>query len=36
MGFEHGNAESFNDAKTFIEDRSNKSRPMKERLHVVW
>ncbi|KAJ7897907.1 hypothetical protein B0H14DRAFT_290909 [Mycena olivaceomarginata] len=36
MGFEHGNAENFDDAKIFIEERSDKSRPMKERLHVVW
>ncbi|KAF7368682.1 G domain-containing protein [Mycena venus] len=36
MGFEHGNAENFNDAKIFIEERSDKNRPMKERLHVVW
>ncbi|KAJ7714641.1 hypothetical protein B0H16DRAFT_1340484, partial [Mycena metata] len=36
MGFEPGNTNTFNDVKNFLVDRSNKDRPMKERLHVVW
>jgi hypothetical protein len=35
-GFEPGNENSFNTVNTFIRQRRDETRPLKEQLHVVW